>query len=174
MATVFPGFQSALTQLVTDLKAQTEAFNSLKEDLLLQPDPDDEEVTGTHDTSNLLDLNQFLDSRENDQSSKAAPWTTVTRSDSEPAENLFGKLTQALLSTNKNPLTLRGTEKNLTGEFSQDSVKEKGAKYPPQAHYKYLTQTMVNKEIWDLLNRNSRAVDLAFQCVQEPIVQGLS
>lgn len=56
MATVFPGFQSALTQLLTVLKAQTEAFNSLKEDLLLQPDPDDEEVTGTHGTSNLLDL----------------------------------------------------------------------------------------------------------------------
>lgn len=113
MATVFPGFQSALTQLVTDLKAQTEAFNSLKEDLLLQPDPDDEEVTGTHDTSNLLDLNQFLDSRENDQSSKAAPWTTVTRSDSEPAENLFGKLTQALLSTNKKSPDIEGDRKKF-------------------------------------------------------------
>lgn len=33
---------------------------------------------------------------------------------------------------------------------------------------------MVNEEIWDLLNRKSRTVDLAFQYVQEPIVQGLS
>ena len=37
MVTVFQGFQSPLSQLVTVLKAQTKAFNSLKEDLLLQP-----------------------------------------------------------------------------------------------------------------------------------------
>ena len=34
--------QSGLTQPVAVLKAQTEAFNSLKEDSLLQPDPDEE------------------------------------------------------------------------------------------------------------------------------------
>ena len=62
----------------------------------------------------------------------------------------------------------------LTGELSQDSVKEKGEKYPPPAYCKYLNPTMVNEEIWDLLNRKSGTVDLAFQRVQEPIFQGLS
>ena len=33
---------------------------------------------------------------------------------------------------------------------------------------------MVNKEIWDLLSRKNRSVDLAFQCVQEPLIHGLS
>ncbi|CAH3152476.1 unnamed protein product [Porites lobata] len=33
---------------------------------------------------------------------------------------------------------------------------------------------MVNEEIWDLLPRKSRAVDLAFQRVQEPLLQGIS
>lgn len=33
---------------------------------------------------------------------------------------------------------------------------------------------MVNEEICDLLNRKSRTVDLAFQRVQEPIVQEIS
>ena len=34
--------------------------------------------------------------------------------------------------------------------------------------------TMVNEEIWDLLPRRSRTVDLAFQRVQEPLLQGIS
>lgn len=124
MATVFQGFQSALTQLVAALKAPTEDFNSLKEDPLLQPDPDEEEITSTHGTSNLLDLNQFLESSENDQSSKAAPSTSLTRSDSEPTENPLGNLTQALLSTNKkSPDTEGDRKKILTTEFSQDLVK---------------------------------------------------
>ena len=180
MATVFQGFQNALTQLVAASKAQTEAFNTLKEDLLLQPDPDEEEeATGTLGTPDLLDLNQLLDSSENDQSSKASPSTSVTRSDSEPDENLLDNLTQALLSTNKKSPDIEGKiaglmDNILTGELSQDSVKEKGEKYPPPANCKYLNPTMVNEEIWDLLNRKSRTVDLAFQRVQEPIVQGLS
>ena len=62
----------------------------------------------------------------------------------------------------------------LTGELSQDSVKERGEKYPPPANCKYLTATMVNEEIWDLLSRKNRSVDLAFQRVQEPLVHGLS
>ena len=53
----------------------------------------------------------------------------------------------------------------MTREFSQD---------PPPANYEYLTPTMVNEENCDLLNRKSRTVDLAFQRVQEPIVQEIS
>jgi len=33
---------------------------------------------------------------------------------------------------------------------------------------------MVNEEIWDLLSRKNRSVDLAFQHVQEPLIHGLS
>ena len=33
---------------------------------------------------------------------------------------------------------------------------------------------MVNEEIWDLLSRKNRSEDLAFQCVQEPLVHALS
>ena len=62
----------------------------------------------------------------------------------------------------------------LTGELSQDSVKERGEKYPPPTNCKYLTPTLVNEEIWDLLSRKNRTVDLAFQRVQEPVIHGLS
>ena len=58
--------------------------------------------------------------------------------------------------------------------MSQDSVKERGEKYPPPANCKYLTSTIVNEEIWDLLSRKNRSVDLAFQRVQEPLIHRLS
>ena len=57
----------------------------------------------------------------------------------------------------------------LTGELFQDPVKERGKNYPPSANSKYLIPTMVNEE----MNRNSKTVDRTFQCVQEPIVEGL-
>ena len=55
-------------------------------------------------------------------------------------------------------------------------MKERGEKYPPPTNCKYLstTSTTVNEEIWDLLSRKNRTVDLAFQRVQEPLIHGLS
>ena len=55
MASVLQGLQSSLTQLAEVSKAQTEAFNNLREDLLLQPDEEDEE-TDLDTTSNSLDI----------------------------------------------------------------------------------------------------------------------
>ena len=62
----------------------------------------------------------------------------------------------------------------MTGELSQDSVKERGEKYLPPANCKYHSPTLVNEEIWDLLSSKNRSVDLAFQRVQEPVIHGLS
>jgi len=83
------------------------------------------------------------------------------------------------LSTSKKSPDIEGeiatlVDNILTGELSQDSVKERGEKYPPPANCKYLTTTLVNEEIWDLLSRKNRTVDLAFQRVQEPVIHGLS
>ena len=119
-------------QTPTELRTKTTgtiwqpSCKAFKEDLLLQPDPDeeeeDEEVTGTHGTSNLLDLNQLFDSSENDQHSKAAPSTSLTRPDSQPAVNPLENLTQALLSTNKKTPNIEGEiaglmDNVLTGEL---------------------------------------------------------
>ena len=179
MASVLQCLQSSLTQLAEVSKAQTEAFNNLRKDLLLQPDEEDEEVD-LDTTSNSLDItaatNQLLDS-SNGQSPKSAP--SSSRSDSEPKNDLLDSLTQALLSTSKKSPDIEGkiatlVDNILTGELSQDSVKERGEKYPPPANCKYLTTTLVNEEIWDLLSRKNRTVDLAFQRVQEPVIHGLS
>ena len=82
MASVLQCLQSSLTQLAEVSKAQTEAFNNLR-DFLLQPDEEDEEVD-LDTTSNSLDItaatNQLLDS-SNGQSPKSAPSTS--RFDSE-------------------------------------------------------------------------------------------
>lgn len=177
MASVLQGLQSSLTQLVEVSKAQTEAFNSLREDIFLQPNPDEEIEEGVLDkTSNSLDItaatNQLLDS-SNGQNPKPA------HSDSGSKNDLLDSLTQVLLSTSKKSHDIEGkiatlVDNILTRELSQDSVKERGEKYPPPANCKYLTPTLVNEEIWDLLTRKNRSVDLAFQRVQEPIINGLS
>ena len=52
-------------------------------------------------------------------------------------------------------------------------MKERGEKYPLPANCKYLTATMVNEEIWDLLSRKNMSVDLGFQGVQELLIHGL-
>ena len=159
MANVLQGLQSSLTQLVEVSKTQTEALNSLREDILLQPDPDEDIEEGALDkTSNSFDLtaatNQLLDS-SNGQSPKPAP------SDSGSKNDLLDSLTQALLSTSKESPDIEGkiatlVDDILTGEPSHDSVKERGEKYPPPANCKYLTQTLVNEEILDLLTRKTR------------------
>ena len=62
----------------------------------------------------------------------------------------------------------------LTGELSPATVQERVKKYPPPANCEYLTLITVNEEIWDLMSRKTRSVDLAFQRTQEPVIQGLS
>lgn len=77
MARVLLSLQSLLKQLVQVLKAQTEAFNNLREDILLQPDPNEEDNNVLTDTGihNLLDLttatNQLLGGLEQRLKSKA-------------------------------------------------------------------------------------------------------
>lgn len=77
MAGVLLSLQSLLKQLVQVLKAQTEAFNNLREDILLQPDPNEEDNNVLTDTGihNLLDLttatNQLLGGLEQRLKSKA-------------------------------------------------------------------------------------------------------
>ena len=62
----------------------------------------------------------------------------------------------------------------LIGGLSAEKVKERVEKHPPPENCKFLAVTIVNEEIWDFLPRKSRTVDLAFQRVQEPLLQGIS
>ena len=181
MAGVLLSLQSSLKQLVQASKAQTEAFNKLREDNLLQPDPNEENKdVMTDGTPNLLDLttatNQLLDA-SNGHSPKSL--LGDSRPDKGTNNDFLDSLTQALLPNSKKSPDIEEkiaslVNNILTGELQQDSVKARGKKYPPPANCKYLTPTMVNEEIWDLLSRKNRSVDLAFQRIQEPLIHGLS
>ena len=58
MAGVLLSLQSSLKQLIQASKAQTAAFNNLREDILSQPDPNEEDKDVVTDgTPNLLDFN---------------------------------------------------------------------------------------------------------------------
>ena len=100
-------------------------------------------------------------------------------SDSEKQNDVLESLTQAFLQTkDKSPAI---TEKvasliyNMAfGGLSPETVKERVDKYPPLENSKFLCTTAINEEVWDLLPRRSRTVDLAFQKIQEFLVQGLS
>ena len=139
MAGVLLSLQSSLKQLVQVLKAQTEAFNNLREDILLQPDPNEEDNNVLTDTGihNLLDLttatNQLLDSSSG-QSPKSQ--CNTSRPDEGTNNHFLDSLTQALLpNIKKSPAIeekIAGLVNNiLTGKLSQDSVKERGERYPP-------------------------------------------
>ena len=62
----------------------------------------------------------------------------------------------------------------LTGDLSPATMQERVEKYPPPANCEYLTLATVNEEIWDLMFRKTRCVDLAFQGTQEALIQSLS
>ena len=62
----------------------------------------------------------------------------------------------------------------LVRGLSTETVKERAEKHSPPENCKYLSVTSVNEEIWDLLSPKTRSVDLAFQRVQEPLLQRLS
>ena len=180
MATVLQGLQTTLAQLAKNSEQQTEAIQNLKEDILLCSGDDDTEDTPAMDdntSDNVLDiaatLNNVLDSSDNRNT------TSVKSLESGSQSALVDSLTQAFTTSKVTSPAIEGKiaeliDNMLIGGLSAETVKERVEKHPPPENCKFLAVTMVNEEIWDLLPRKSRAVDLAFQRVQEPLLQGIS
>lgn len=181
MATVLQGLQTTLAQLAKNSELQTEAIQNWKEDILLCSDDEDSEDTPAIDdntSDNTLDiaatLNNVLDSSDNSKT------TSVKSPESGPTQSvLVDSLTQAFTTSKVTSPAIEGKiaeliDNMLIGGLSAETVKERVEKHPPPENCKFLAVTMVNEEIWDLLPRKSRAVDLAFQRVQEPLLQGIS
>ena len=92
---------------------------------------------------------------------------------------MVDSLTQAFTTSKVTSPAIEGKiaeliDNMLIGELSAETVKERVKKHPLPENCKFLAVTMMNEEIWDLLPRKSRTVDLAFQRVQEPLLQGIS
>ena len=152
----------------------------MKEDILLCSGDDDTEDTPAMDdntSDNALDiaatLNNVLDSSDNRNT------TSVKSPESGSQSALVDSLTQAFTTSKVTSPAIEGKiaeliDNMLIGGLSAETVKERVEKHPPPENCKFLAVTMVNEEIWELLPRKSRAVDLAFQRVQEPLLQGIS
>ncbi|CAH3019867.1 unnamed protein product, partial [Porites evermanni] len=180
MATVLQGLQTTLAQLAKNSELQTEAIQNLKEDILLCSGDEDTEDTPALDDDrrdNALDiaatLAHVLDSSDNNNT------TSVKSPESGSQSALVESLTQAFTKSKVTSPAIEGKiaeliDNMLIGGLSAETVKERVEKHPPPENCKFLAVTMVNEEIWDLLPRKSRAVDLAFQRVQEPLLQGIS
>ena len=180
MTTVLQGLQTTLAQLAKNSELQTEAIQNLKEDILLCSGDEDTEDTPALDDDrrdNALDiaatLAHVLDSSDNNNT------TSVKSPESGSQSALVESLTQAFTKSKVTSPAIEGKiaeliDNMLIGGLSAETVKERVEKHPPPENCKFLAVTMVNEEIWDLLPRKSRAVDLAFQRVQEPLLQGIS
>ena len=191
MADVLRGLQASLMKLATASEKQTvasekqaAAIESLRDDIFLNtvdPTVEDDEQGGSENDASL-DINDTLanvletscvavNDKEMSQDS--------TVPDSGAQSEFLESLTQAFIpNIQKSPAIeskiAQLVDNMLTGDLSPDTVKERVEKYPPPANCEYLTLTTVNEEIWDLLSRKTRSVDLAFQRTQEPVIQGLS
>ena len=94
-------------------------------------------------------------------------------------QDIIDSLTQALKSRPKKSPPVDAkiaslVDDILTGDLSADMAREKGEKYPPPENCKHLQAITINEEIWDVVSRKNKSIDLAFQKVQEPLVEGLS
>ena len=104
--------------------------------------------------------------------------TGHARTDTEQKSDLLDSQTQYFIpSVKKSPPIATQIadliDNILSGKLSADTAKERGGKYFPPENCSRVGTVTVNEEIWDLLSRRAKTVDLAFQQVQDT-PQGLS
>ena len=173
----------SLAQLAKSSELQTETLQNLREDLIFRSD--DDELDGLSDGNSLtggttLDVEFAVDDVLSTKSANNIENTTpAKRPDPRSQVSLIDSLTQAFTSSKKTSPAIAGkiaelVDSMLVGGLSTGTVKERAEKHSPPENCKYLLVTTVNEEIWDLLSRKTRSVDLTFQRVQEPLLQGLS
>jgi len=175
MAVILKGLSATLVQLTKASETQTATLASLKEDILLRPESD-KEVDDSNTSNTQLNISATLNSVLDPSDSHVAKKSAC--SDSEKQNDVLESLTQSFVrAKDKSPAIAEKIDNLIdskaTGGLSPETVKERVDKYPPPENCKFLCTTTINEEVWDLLPRRSRTVDLAFQKVQELLVQGL-
>ena len=179
LAGILQGIQTTLADLSASSKAQTAAFQCIQEDILLRDvsNDDDEDDTANSTVDPTGVVSALLDSSEGTVNNNRD--AVLERSDTEQQSDLLDSLTQVFLSSEKKspPVSTKIADlidSVLSGKLSTDTAKEHGEKYFPPENCGRLCPVTVNEEIWDLLPRRARSVDLAFQRVQEALIPGLS
>ena len=180
---ILQGLQTSLAQLVKSSELQKETLQNLGEDLILRSDDEEiDDISGGNNVTSgkTLYVESAVDDVLGTNSSNNSEKTTPARNpDPGSQASIIDSLTQACTSSKKTSPFIAGkiielVDRMLLGGLSTGTVKEQAEKHPPPENCKYLSVTIVNEEIWDLLSRKTRSMDLAFQRVQEPLLQGLS
>lgn len=183
MAGILQGLQTSLAKLAKSLELQTETLQNLREDLILRSDDDElDDISDGHSLTggSTLDVESAVNDVLGTNSANNIENTTPGKNpDPGSQASLIDSLTQAFTSRKKTSPAIAGkiaelVDSMLVGGLSTETVKERPEKHSLPENCKYLSVTTVNEEIWDLLSRKTRSVDLAFQRVQEPLIQGLS
>lgn len=179
LAGILAGIQTSLADLSAASKTQTAAFQALHEDLLVQEDTGDLETEGNDGASHTVDPNCVVTALLDSSEDGAIQPPGQESSDTEPKTDLLDSLTQAFISSEKKSPAIASKiadliDSVLSGNLSAETAKERGEKYLPPENCNRVCTVTVNEEIWDLLPRRDRTVDLAFQRVQDTLIQGLS
>ncbi|PFX11732.1 hypothetical protein AWC38_SpisGene24435 [Stylophora pistillata] len=182
LASVLLGLQNSIAQLTRASETQGEAFHSLKDEIFLQPEPADteneeDEPSGAHVDPTVTMNNLIADASKTATAGHILSGGAKNTSASGAGTDILDSLTQALLSNTKKSKAVDAKIASLianivTGDLPEATAKKKGEKYPPPENCEHLPTVPVNEEIWDLISQKNRSVDLAFQKVQEPLVQG--
>ena len=172
LAVVLQNLTTTLSQLSEASQAQTAALADLKEDLLLQDDVAGPNLDRPADSLDITQIAAVVNDCTRDSGANTNATNNMasdTRSDSEPQghKSIVDSMTQAYLPNTKTSPAIEGkiatlVDNMLTGGLSTDTVKESADKNSPPENVKRLNVTSVNEEVWDLLPRWSRTVDLAF------------
>ena len=181
LAGIFQGILTSLADLSAATKSQSAAFESLHEDLLLHEDSSDEQKDSDSGKTSTVDPTRVVTAllASSSDGVNSQPTTSQASSDTEQKSDLLDSLTQAFISSVKKspPIATQIADlidNILSGKLSADTAKERGEKYFPPENCSRVGTVTVNEEIWDLLSRRAKTVDLAFQRVQDTLTQGLS
>ena len=159
------------------LETQTSTLQNIQDDLLLRFDDNgsdaNAEITESFD-GNMLDVESTLDralAQRAESGDTANNDSSVLRPDPGPQSSVVDSLTQAFTPQKATSPPIEGQiaeliNNMLVGGLSAEMVKDRVEKHPPPENCENLSVTTVNEEVWDLLPRKSRSVDLAFQAVQ--------
>ena len=179
LSTVLQGLNATLVKLAQTSDNQTAAIAELKEHILLhslEPKVEEYAVRQPEDFNISAIINDCtLDTSTNNMVSTNTTSELSSNPESRNQTSLVDSLTQAIYESTKKSPAIEGKiteliENAFTGGISADTVKEGAVKYPFPENINLKAVTSVNEEVWDLLSRRSRTVDLAFQKVQELLV----
>ena len=178
LAGILQGIQADLSAAT---KSQSAAFQSLHEDLLLREDSSEEHKDNDSGETSTVDPTNVVTAllASSGDGVNCQPTTSQASSNTEQKSDLLDSLTQAFISSVKKspPIATQIADlidNILSGKLSADTAKERGEKYFPPENCSRVGTVTVNEEIWDLLSRRAKTVDLAFQRVQDTLTQGLS